>query len=251
MIPKSGNRFSEKIMRRQKIDRFDMLRLLLIGLAVIVGSPASAQSTAALGDTAKAVLGTWEFSNADRDKICTATFKSDSTKVGFKVEFDKNCAELFPLVSDIVGWNYPENDLLRLLDAQGKSVIEFSEVEDGIYEAPTAGVGVLFLQNAAAAGPPPKPPEQVAGDWAVMRGSGAPLCQLTLAVTALQDGFALTVKPGCDASVARLNFAQWRMDRGELVLVPARGNPWRFEEGDNGTWRRLPESADQIMLVRQ
>src|SRR5664279_5145423 len=158
--------------------------LLLVLTAGFIG-PAFAQTPAQLGDSAKALIGTWEFSNADRDKICTATFKSDSTKVGFKVEFDKNCAELFPLVSDIVGWNYPENDLLRLLDAQGKSVIEFSEVEDGIYEAPTPGVGVLFLQNAAAAGPPPKPPEQVAGEWAIIRGSGAPLCALTLAPTAL------------------------------------------------------------------
>ena len=145
------------------------------------------------------MIGTWEFSNADRDKICTATFKSDPTKVGFKVEFDKNCAELFPLVSDVAGWTFPDNDLLRLLDAQGKALVEFSEVEDGIYEAPTPGLGVLFLQNAAAAGPPPKPPEQVAGDWAIMRGSGAPLCRLTLATTALRDGFCLTVKPGCDA----------------------------------------------------
>ena len=54
-------------------------------------------------------------------------------------------------MNDVVGWDYPENDLLRLLDAQGKSLVEFSEVEDGIYEAPTPGVGVLFLQNAAAA----------------------------------------------------------------------------------------------------
>ena len=48
----------------------------------------------------------------------------------------------------------------------GKALVEFSEVEDGIYEAPTPGVGVLFLQNAAAAaGPPEKPPEEVAGNW--------------------------------------------------------------------------------------
>ncbi len=79
-------------------------------------------------------------------------------------------------MNDVVAWTFPENDLLRLLDAQGKALVEFSEVEDGIYEAPTPGVGVLFLQNPAAAGPPPKPPEQVAGDWAIMRGSGAPLC---------------------------------------------------------------------------
>jgi len=59
------------------------------------------------------------------------------------------------------------------------------------------------------------------------------------------------VKPGCEPALARLNFAQWRIDRDQLMLVPARGNPWRFEEVDNATWRRVPESADQITLVRQ
>jgi hypothetical protein len=228
-----------------------MLRLALLGLAVAAGGAAMAQTPATLGDSAKALIGTWEFSNADRDKICTATFKGDPTPVGFKVEFDKNCAALFPLVADVAGWIFPDNDLLRLLDAQRKTLIEFSEVEDNIYEAPTPGLGVLFLQNAAAAGPPPKPPEQVAGNWAIVREGGPPLCQLTLTTTVAGDALALTVKPGCDAAIARLNFGQWRIDRGELMLVPARGNPWRFEEVDNVSWRRLPESADQILLVKQ
>ena len=179
-------------------------------------------------------IGTWEFSNADRDKICTATFKSDPTAVGFKVEFDANCVDLFPLVADVVGWNFPDNDLLRLLDAQGKALVEFSEVEDGIYEAPTPGVGVLFLQNAAAAaGPPPKPPEagrRRLGDRA--RRGRAALCLLTLTTTAAQgDGLALTVKPGCEPSIAQLNFSQWRMDRGELCWCPARGNALALRGG--------------------
>jgi hypothetical protein len=214
-------------------------------------SAASAQTPPTLGDSAKAVIGSWEFSNADRDKICTVVLKSDPAPGGFKVEFDKNCGTLFPLVNDVAAWNFPENDLLRLLDAQGKSLVEFSEVEDGIYEAPTPGVGVLFLQNAAAAAPVSKPPEQVAGDWAVVHGSGAPLCHLTLATTAAQGGLALTVKPGCDPAIVRLNLTLWRIDRDELMLVPARGNPWRFEEVDANSWRRIPELNDAIMLVRE
>jgi len=224
-------------------------RLILIGLAVMVAAPASAQTPATLGDSAKAMIGTWEFSNADRDKICTITLKPDPVPVGFKAEFDKNCGTLFPLVNDIAGWNFPENDLLRLLDAQGKSLVEFSEVEDGIYEAPTPGIGVLFLQNAAAA-PPQKPPEQVAGDWAIVRG-GKPLCQLTLATDPTEDGMAVKIKPGCDPTIARLNFAQWKIDRDELMLAPARGNPWRFEEADANSWRRVPEAANPYSLVRQ
>jgi hypothetical protein len=227
------------------------LLLLMAGL----GEPALAQTPApqsnTLGDSAKALIGTWEFSNAERDKICSATFKADATKVGFKVEFDKGCADLFPIVNDIAGWTFPDNDLLHLLDAQGRALVEFSEVEDGIYEAPTPGLGVLFLQNAASAGPPPKPAEQVAGEWVIARGNNTPICAITLSITPAKDGLSLTVKPGCDAAIARLNFTQWRLDRDELMLVPARGNPWRFEEVETGNWRRVPESGNPIFLVKQ
>ena len=228
-----------------------MMRLVVGIIAICLSGAAIGQTPVTLGESAKRVIGNWEFSNAERDKTCTVTLKSDSTPAGLKIEFDPNCANLFPLVRDIAGWKFPDNDLLYLLDARGKSIVEFSEVEDGIFEAPTPGVGVLFLQNAAAAAAPPKPPEQVAGDWAIVRKSGAPVCLLTLAMTQAGDGFAVTLKPGCEAALSRLNFAQWRIDRDELMLVPARGNPWRFEEVDNTTWRRVPESADQITLVRQ
>jgi len=227
-----------------------MIRLGLIAVAVLAGSPALAQAPV-LGDSAKGVIGSWEFSNADRDKICTATFKSDPTPVGFKVEFDKNCVNLFPIVASVAGWVFPDNDLLRLLDAQKKTLIEFSEVEDNIYEAPTPGLGVIFLQNAAAAEPAAKAPEQVAGDWTIVRANGAPLCQVSLGTTAAGDNLVLTVKPGCAASIAQLNFSQWRIDRGELMLIGERGNPWRFEVVDDVSWRRLPESVNSFMLVKQ
>jgi len=222
--------------------------LLLIAVMALAAS-AQAQT---LGDSAKRVLGSWEFSNAERDKKCTATFSNERTAVGFKVEFDANCAAQFPLVADIVGWKFPDNDLLYLLDSTGKALVEFSEVEDGIYEAPTPGVGVLFLQNAAAAaGPPEKSPEELAGNWLLTRGAGAPLCAFALASTAQGDGMAITVKPGCAPSIAQLNFTYWRLDKGELVLMPGRGSPWRFEEIEGTGWRRIPEGANPMMLVRQ
>ena len=41
------------------------------------------------------------------------------------------------------------------------------------------------------------------------------------------------------------------MSQGELVLVSARGQTWRFEQNDANTWQRVPESANPILLVRQ
>jgi protease inhibitor Inh len=233
------------------VEPMTFVRALLCAAAVAGAASAAAQTSSALGDSAKGVIGVWEFSNAERDKACAITFKADATKVGFKVEFDKACADLFPVVADVAGWTFPDNDLLRLLDAQGKVLVEFSEVEDGIYEAPTPGLGVLFLQNAASAGPPAKPAEQVAGTWAVTRADTAPICLLTLSPAAAKDGYALTIQPGCDATITRLNLGLWRLDRDELMLVPARGNAWRFEEIDSATWRRVPENADPIFLRKQ
>jgi hypothetical protein len=227
--------------------------LIVCALAVSATAPGLAQTatqSTALGDSAKALIGTWEFSNADHDRICSATFKSDATKLGFKVEFEKKCAELFAVVSDVAAWTFPDNDLLRFVDSQGKVLVEFSEVEDGIFEAPTPGLGVLFLQKPGADSQP-KPADQIAGDWAITRRGGPPICAITLSATAAKDGFALSVKPGCDAAIARLNFTQWKLDDDELLLVPARGTPWRFEDDDNNGWRRVPPGADQYALVRQ
>jgi hypothetical protein len=218
----------------------------------LVAAPAFAQTPQpALGDSAKALLGSWEFSNADRDKICTATFVEKRTSVGSAVTFSKDCDKLFPIVDDVAGWVFPDNDLLRLVDADGRTLIEFSEVEDGIYEAPTPGLGVLFLQNAAsAAGTPAKLPDQMAGDWTMKRGETT-VCTATLSMTPIADGFSVALKPGCDPSIVRTNFTHWRLDRGILLFSIARGAPWRFEEIENDIWRRVPESANEITLTRQ
>jgi len=220
-------------------------------ITLLTAGGANAETPPALNNQAQGMLGSWEFSNADRDKLCMVAFKSAPAHDGYALEFEPRCAMLFPFVREIVAWKYPEDDLLYLLDAKGKALVEFSEVEDGIFEAPTPGVGVLFLQNAAAAPPPRKSPEQIAGNWILKGSDGAALCPLTLATTPAAEGFALAVGPGCDKTIAQLDFAQWRLDREELVLQPAHGNAWRFEALDEVTWGRLPESVDRVTLVRR
>ncbi|RDV04391.1 AprI/Inh family metalloprotease inhibitor [Undibacter mobilis] len=225
-------------------------RIVLLLLACLALSPVQAQP-AGMGDAAKALIGSWEFSNADRDRRCTATFTNAPVVGGYKVEFDANCAALFPFVANVSGWRYPDNDNLFLFDAAGKTLAEFSEVEAGMFEAPTPGVGVLFLQNAAAAAPPPKRPEEVAGDWII--AGQATLCELSLSVTAASGGaLRLTVKPGCREDIAKLNFTRWRIEGGELQLLPAQGTtPWRFVENDSDNWRRIPETNEPVNLIRR
>jgi hypothetical protein len=224
-----------------------------VSLAVAVASlaVATAQAQAPVSEQAKAMAsGSWEFSNADRDKRCMIAFKTAPAVAGMKLEFDKACAEVFPFIKEIAGWSIAENDFLRLLDPKGKSLLDFSEVETGMYEAPRPGEGILFIQAAAALGPPPKEAEQMTGDWGVVRGAGKPICTVTLANTAAGPDLALKLKPGCDAFVTRFAPTAWQMDRGELLLKNARGQAWRFEESDTATWSRVPETAEPLLLVR-
>ena len=222
-----------------------MVRGAVLALILVAACAGDAR---AQSEAAKAMAGTWEFANADRDRICTLTFRTDRGPVGMRLEFDRACAGLYPFVRDIVGWTMAENDFLRLLDAQGKSVLDFSEVESGIYEAPRPGEGILFIQGAGAAGPALRTAEQVAGDWTVVRGAGRVICTLTLSDAAAGADLAVRVKQPCDPFVTRFAPTAWQVERGELVLKSARGQTWRFEEADEGTWRRVPETPDPVLL---
>jgi hypothetical protein len=195
--------------------------------------------------------GSWEFSNADREKTCTITFRNDAAKVGKRLDFDPKCAALFPFVPEIAGWRLGDNDFLRLLDAQGNSVLEFSEVESGIFEAPKPGEGILFIQNPSDLGPAPKTAEQITGDWTIVRRTGQRVCGVTLSNTAAGEEFVVRVQPPCDRVVTAFGPATWQVDRGEIVLRAANGQSWRFEEGDDSKWQRIPQTANPLLMVRK
>ena len=220
----------------------------LILLAFSVGS-AAAQAPQ---DAVKAAAGAWEISNADRDKICAVTLKADPVAGGQKLEFDKTCASVFPMTREVVAWSLADETLL-LLDARNRTIMQFSEVENGMYEGERPGEGLYFMQSAAAAGPAPRTVDQMAGEWAVVRGENKTICALTLTSNAIagQEGYALRLKTPCDAIVTRFNPASWRMEQGELVLAGRGDNTWRFEEDDPTTWRRVPDSANSLLLVRK
>jgi hypothetical protein len=202
-------------------------------------------------DPAKAMVGAWEISNADRDRRCTVTFSTDPAPGGLKLELDPGCAAVFPPLKDVVVWRIlADSGPLRLLDARGTSVLEFSEVENGIYEAERPGEGLYFMQTQAAAAVPARTPEQMLGSWSFMQEADKPLCALTLSNAADGAEYKLSVKPGCNARIAALALSTWRLEGDQLVLSGS-GGTWRFVESDVGIWERIPPSTDPMLLIRQ
>jgi hypothetical protein len=226
------------------------IALAAVLASVVYGSQAWPQDASTLR---KDMIGQWELSTTERSKTCVVTMKNDATPQGLKLELEPGCAAALPFTRDIAAWSIKGlGDIVRLQDAAGQSVIDFTEVESGIFEGLRQGEGIYILQNLAAARSLAKSMDQMIGDWAMVRGNGRPICGLTLTNTeATADNFAVFLKPRCDPAVAAFAPTVWRLERGELLLMSANGEIWRFEADDNAQWRRIPDSADPLIMLRQ
>ncbi len=221
----------------------------LIAIALSAGT-ARAQAPAALSDPAKAMIGAWEISNAARDKTCAVTFKPEAAGGGLQLEFDPPCT-VFPALKDVVVWAMGPNDAVRLFDSKGVLILDFTEVESGMYEAERKGEGLFFMRSQVAIKAATITPEQVFGEWTLLQEFEKPLCKLTLSNTPDgADRYKIIVKPGCTAAIVGLGLATWRLESSELQLS-GRGGTWRFAESDTTTWERIPPSTDPMLLMRQ
>jgi hypothetical protein len=220
-----------------------------IVLALLMAvAPAWSQDAANLK---KSMVGQWELSTTERSKTCVVTMKNDTMPQGLKLELEPNCAAALPFTKDITAWNIKGLDIVRLQDAAGQPVIDFTEVESGIFEGLRQGEGVYILQNLAAARSLAKSMDQMIGDWSMVRGNGQTICGLTLTNTeADADNFQVFLKPKCDPAVAAFAPTQWRLDRGQMILMSKSGQTWQFEADDNAQWRRVPDSADGLIMMR-
>jgi hypothetical protein len=200
----------------------------------------------------KDMIGQWELSTTERSKTCVVTLKSDTTPQGLKLELEPGCAAALPFTKEITAWSIAGLDIVRLQDAAGQPVIDFTEVESGIFEGLRQGEGIYILQNLAAARSLAKSMDQMIGDWAMVRGNGQTICGLTLTNTeAGQDNFQVFLKPKCDPAVEAFAPTQWRLEHGQMLLMSKTGETWQFEADDNAQWRQVPDSADPLIMLRQ
>src|ERR1700681_3162938 len=213
------------------------------------GSPLSSQDASTL---TKDMIGQGARSTTERSKTCVVTLKGDSGPQGLKLELEPGCAAALPFTKDIAAWNIKGLDIVRLQDAAGQPVIDFTEVESGIFEGLRTGEGIYILQNLAAARSLAKSMDQMIGDWSMVRGNGRPICGLTLTNTeATPDNFQVFLKPRCDPAIAAFAPTVWRLERGELLLMSQNGETWRFEADDHAQWRRGARSGDPPIMLRQ
>jgi hypothetical protein len=228
--------------------RSGVVAVAALSALLALALPARSQDSSTLK---KDMVGQWELATTERSKTCVVTLKGDASPQGLKLELEPSCAAALPFTKDITSWNIKGLDIVRLQDATGQPVIDFTEVESGIFEGLRTGEGVYILQNLAAARSLAKSMDQMIGDWSMVRGNGQAICGLTLTNTeAGQDNFQVFLKPKCDPAIATFAPTQWRLDHGQMLLLSAKGETWQFEADDNAQWRRVPDSADPLIMIR-
>ena len=239
-------------MSRANIAGMIIRSLVAAGLLAAFALSASAQTPAPLpapSEAAKALVGVWELSNPDRDRRCQLTFKLDAAAPGRFLGLSGNCATAFPDLKTIAAWTMDNADALKLIDQKGAVLLELTEVESGMYET-TPTYTHYFLQTLAASGKE-RIPDDLFGDWAFTRGAARQICGVTLGNTAYDtDSFVLVLKPGCDPIIARFAPVAWKLDRGQFVMLSAKGEAWRFEENEPNAWSRIPAMRPPLTMVK-
>jgi hypothetical protein len=234
-------------------------RLVACTLLVFLASPALAQAPQTpppaqpaqpqVSDAMRNLLGVWELSNPDRDRKCQLTFKLDPAPPGRAVGLAQTCAAAFPDLRAIAAWQMGTDDALKLVDSKGAVLSELTEVEAGMYET-TPSYTHYFLQTLAAINKE-RITDDLFGEWQFTRGTARVVCQMIFENTARDtDSFALTVKPGCDQIITRFAPVGWKLDRGQVIIVAASGQAWRFEENEDAVWSRVPAMRPPLVMTR-
>jgi len=238
--------------------RLACLLVLAFALAVPVATPTLAQEADAVPTApdipdAKKLAADYQLQSALGDRKCPVTLGTQPVAAGYTLTYDRaECRPLFRFLNDTVAWLPGIAGSIRFVNAAKQTVSEFTEGIDGQYEALLEGDGVYFLTNLQFAQPSEAPSlPDVLGDWVISRPNGQKLCGIALTDQATSDDFfRISVKPGCDASIARFGPVKWYLDGGDIVLISAKDERMRFGRQPEGNWTKIPEGPRPLSLLR-
>lgn len=231
------------------------LWLVLAASANAQTSPTPAQSVDAKPELAEAeaLAAPYELTNADATRLCRLTLEAKPEGPGFALELDRNlCHPLFGFLGEVAAWQPGVAGAILLVASDGRVVAEFSEGVGGVYDAIRENDAVYFLANLQFVDPTERVQvTDLYGEWNLSRPDGQLICRVTLTSELAGDElYAARIQPDCDPAIARVDFAYWQFERGDVVLRSATGETLRFERNDGGAWTKVPEKPQPLLMSR-
>ena len=210
-----------------------------------------------LAAAAQKLAGAWRLTSADGTRSCPVVLKpAASSATTFGVEINAAECSALSFAATVRGWAPDASGAIRLRTDDGRLVAEFTEATGGTYEALREGDGVYFLVSPAAVQMADVSPEEMLGEWMLMRTPGSvPLCRWTLTETPAPASAGrpagLAVRGGACPGLGDFAPAAWRIEGGNVVVNGAAGSQLlRFARQEDGSWAKTPERGRPLLLVR-
>lgn len=206
----------------------------------------------ALRADAERRAGTFVLTSADGERSCPLVLRAAVSGPGFALAFAADGCPLIAFAAQVVAWVPDASGSIRLLNAQARTVAEFTEGAAGTYEALREGDGVYFIATPADLQADVVHPEELFGDWDLSRTPGTPLCRWILSDTAVSAGvYGVRVGPGCESGLAAFTPTTWRLEGGNVLITSGSGaSTLRFARQEDGGWAKVPERGRALLMSR-
>ncbi|MFO1146927.1 MAG: AprI/Inh family metalloprotease inhibitor [Alsobacter sp.] len=265
-----------------------MAAVALLGTLAGATAPASAASAV---DLTRALAGPWELAIPKSSRSCRLTLGAEAAPGGHVVGAPPACRIALPLLVQVSAWTVNEDKSISLVDAAGKSVVDFKPTAQAGHfaakagadsftlapatgpkdadrtgsiaaalsgKAPPAGAQVAAAATAPAAAAPaelaPIRPEAVVGLYGVAREKNKPICSIDLTNRPLRKAgvFVASLSGGCiDPGLKVFDPVGWRVEKGRLFLIAKKGHEQGFAPGPDGVFSKDPPSGAQLFLRKQ
>jgi hypothetical protein len=215
--------------------------------------------------------GGWDLSVADTFRKCRVTLALDAVGIGRAVRFPAGCRRAVPLLNAAAGWVIPEGGIVRLLDREGKALLDFSGDPDlltakaasgeayrlerrerivvAVPAPPAPSIGVPQVTPVDPATAPPF--ASLPGTYLVDRYTEQEVCRIDLGLAAITASgrYEARLLEGCrDAGLSAFDPVAWSYGAGRLTLVARRGHEVQLVSERDGRWRRDPEVGATLVL---
>ena len=221
---------------------------ILVALSLLA-VPARAQDVSP--DILRGYLGAWLVAGDDGKPGCRVTLAAGRTVGGRQATPEPACAARLPRVAQAASWSIESGVILR--DAARKPLLAFIEDETTTMKTREGSPAYYLVQAKAGVDRAPHAPA-LSGRWSLERPGGPALCVAVLRdrpAPGAEESFGLAIEPGCDAAVARLKLASWRIEDFRVMLYGRDGQSLAFEPGPDGRFEKVAEERGRPLLMRR
>lgn len=215
---------------------------LATAVLLALGSGAAAQDEEQDAFAAE-LAGQWQIVPVDGGRACTVTLGLVPATGGWHAGPDAQCDSTAPASIGTAGWTFADG--MRLLDANGATLMRFEEDETALPSSPNLAAPAYYIVPVIPGYERLRQPREWAGPWQ-FTAKGQRACVLQFGppeqISAQDSGGTVTVRGCRDAGLRRMN--RWYVEGMTLLLTGPGDQQIAFapssaaaHRSDDGRWR--------------